>query len=50
MQWYGAHDKKPDEKNMQKWLNAYVTRMKCNRLGVAERTEEEVMQQMLAYA
>ncbi len=50
VQWYGAHDKKPDEKNMQKWLNAYVTRMKCNRLGVAERTEEEVMQQMLAYA
>lgn len=50
VQWYGAHDKKPDEQNMQKWLNAYVTRLKCNRLGVAERTEEEVMQQMLAYA
>lgn len=48
LQWYGANDKKPDEKNMQKWLDAYVTRMKCNRLGVAERTEEEVMQQMLA--
>lgn len=43
VQWYGAHDKKPDEQNMQKWLNAYVTRLKCNRLGVAERPEEEVM-------
>ena len=50
VQWYGAHDKKPDEQNMQKWLNAYVTRLKCNRLGVAERPEEEVMQRMLAYA
>lgn len=50
LQWYGANDKKPAEKDMQKWLDAYVTRMKCNRLGVAERTEEEVMQQMLAYA
>lgn len=50
VQWYGAHDKKPDERNMQKWLNAYVTRLKCNRLGVADRTEEEVMQRMLAYA
>lgn len=50
VQWRGAHDKKPDEQNMQKWLNAYVTRLKCNRLGVAERPEEEVMQRMLAYA
>lgn len=50
LQWYGAHDKKPDEKNMKKWLDAYVTRMKCNRLGVAERTEEDVMHQMLNYA
>ena len=50
VQWYGAHDKKPDEKNMKKWLDAFVTRLKCNRLGIAERTEEEVMQQMLAYA
>ena len=39
VQWYGAHDRKPDEKNMQKWLDAYVTRLKCNRLGVAEHPE-----------
>ena len=50
VQWYGAHDKKPDEKNIQRWLDAYVTRMKCNRLGVAKKPEQEVMQQMLAYA
>ena len=50
VQWYGAHDKKPDEKNLQRWLDAYTTRLKCQRLGVAERTENEVMQQMLAYA
>ncbi len=29
LQWYGAHDKKPDRENMQKWLDAYVTRLKC---------------------
>ena len=28
-QWYGAHDKKPDKDNRQKWLNAYTTRLKC---------------------
>lgn len=28
-QWYGAHDKKPDEEKMQQWLDAYVTRLKC---------------------
>lgn len=49
VQWYGAHDKKPDEKNMQTWLNAYTTRLKCERLGIGSRTEEEVMSQMLAY-
>lgn len=48
VQWYGAHDRKPDEKNMKRWLDAYVTRLKCNRLGVEERTEEEVMRQMMA--
>ncbi len=28
-QWYGAHDKKPDKERMQRWLDAYVTRLKC---------------------
>lgn len=29
VQWYGAHDKKPDEDRMQKWLDQYITRLKC---------------------
>ncbi len=29
VQWYGAHDKKPDEKQNQRFLDAYVTRLKC---------------------
>lgn len=33
MQWYGAQDRKPDEKNMQKWLNGYIEYLK---------TEEQV--------
>lgn len=37
VQWYGAHDKKPDEKNMQTWLNSYTTRLKCERLGIGSR-------------
>lgn len=49
-QWYGANDKKPDEKNMQKWLNVYVTRLKCNRLGIGQKSEDEVMGLMMAYA
>ena len=28
-QWYGAHDRKPDEERMERWLDAYVTRLKC---------------------
>lgn len=28
IQWYGANDKKPDRENMQRWLDAYVTRLK----------------------
>ncbi|MGN0405312.1 MAG: PcfJ domain-containing protein [Bariatricus sp.] len=27
IQWYGSHDKKPDSKNMQKWLDEYVMRL-----------------------
>lgn len=50
VQWYGAHDKKPDKKNMQKWLDTYVTRLKCNRFGVKQKSEDEVMSLMMAYA
>ncbi len=48
LQWYGAHDRKPDEANMQKWLNDYVTRLKCCRFGIGQKSEDEVMNQMLA--
>lgn len=33
LQWYGAHDKKPAEKNMQRWLDSYITRLKCGNLA-----------------
>lgn len=29
IQWYGAHDKKPDKENINRWLNVYITRLKC---------------------
>ena len=32
-QWYGAHDRKPDEQRMQKWLNNYIDRLKSGTLG-----------------
>lgn len=28
LQWYGANDKKPDQKHMQKWLDGYINRLK----------------------
>lgn len=28
MQWHGANDRKPDEKNMQRWLDEYIVRLK----------------------
>lgn len=33
IQWYGEKDKKPDEKNMQKWLNDYVIKLKHGALA-----------------
>lgn len=38
VQWYGAYDKKPDEKNMQKWLDSYIAWLEC--AGEAEVTED----------
>ena len=40
MQWYGAHDKKPDEKNMRKWLDDYVKKLK-NGMPAAGLPEKE---------
>lgn len=35
LQWYGAHDKKPDQKNIQKWLNAYIRMLVTGTLRTA---------------
>ena len=35
LQWYGAHDKKPDQKNIQKWLNAYLRMLVTGTLRTA---------------
>lgn len=41
IQWYGAHDKKPDEKNIQKWLDDYVTRLKTGTLKADNEAQEK---------
>ncbi|MDY5882086.1 MAG: PcfJ domain-containing protein [Roseburia sp.] len=32
LQWYGAHDKKPDQEHMQQWLNKYIMKLKLGTL------------------
>ncbi|MDE7247645.1 MAG: PcfJ domain-containing protein [Lachnospiraceae bacterium] len=54
LQWYGAHDKKPDQRNMDRWLIAYETRLKCQRDGTlkeaaVDRADGAAML-LLAYA
>lgn len=49
IQWYGAHDKKPDEKNMKRWLDAYVTRLKCEPAEAGDEAGQQALQ-VLAYA
>lgn len=48
IQWYGAGDKKPDRENIQKWLDAYVTRLKCG-MEAGMPSDDDRMQ-MLSYA
>lgn len=36
MQWYGSHDRKPDAKNIQKWLDQYIARLKKKRSLLAK--------------
>lgn len=50
VQWYGQHDKKPDQKRIQKWLNAYATRLKCRRDGTTQETVNEVTIPVRTYA
>lgn len=47
IQWYGAHDKKPDEKNMQKWLDNYITRLKCGVMAAGVEAGQTAGQQIL---
>lgn len=35
LQWYGAHDKKLDQKNIQKWLNRYLRMLATGTLRTA---------------
>lgn len=49
-QWYGAHDGKPDEDRMQKWLDAYVIRLRCRLDPAAAAGGPGAVQDMLAYA
>ena len=36
VQWYGAYDRKPDKDNIDRWLKAYQTRLKCRQEGSPE--------------
>lgn len=49
-QWYGAHDKKPDEKNMQKWLDAYAKRLKAGTAGTGKNMEKQAVRVLLMAA
>lgn len=48
-QWYGAYDRQPDKDVVQKWLDAYVMRLRY-RLVPEAAGQEGAEQQILAYA
>lgn len=54
LQWYGANDRKPDKDRMQRWLDAYTTRLKCRRDGTLQEAgtdgAEGAAAPLLAYA
>lgn len=50
LQWYGAHDKKPDEKRMQRWLDAYVLRLKCGQEAAGQGGSQETGQGIMMAA
>lgn len=50
LQWYGKYDKKPDKENMQKWLDAYVTRLKAGMLNTEKKIEKGAVEQLLMAA
>lgn len=50
VQWYGANDKKPDRENMQRWLDAYVTRLKCQGNATGSETGADTAEHTLVPA
>ena len=42
-QWYGAYDKKPDQKHMQEWIDQYVYKLQNNLLVADQPAVQEVM-------
>ena len=47
VQWHGAYNKKPDNENMQRWLDAYTAMLRCKRQGMIENPWQEVVQPLL---
>lgn len=43
IQWYGAYDKKPDQKHMQEWIDQYVYKLQNNLLAADQPAVQEVM-------
>ena len=41
VQWYGAYDKKPDQKNIDRWLSRYIRMLND---GTLRWTDESAMQ------
>ena len=39
IQWYGAHDRKPDKEHMQKWLDDYVGHLKQKDAEAKQRAQ-----------
>ena len=39
MQWYGSDDRKPDQKNMQDWLDAYVRLIRDKDMNMERKIE-----------
>lgn len=52
LQWYGAHDKKPDQENIQKWLNSYIRMLVTGTLrtaGMSAATTADMPVMAIAY-
>lgn len=50
IQWYGAYNKKPDEKNMRKWLNDYIRRLKSGTMTTDKEVAQSAGGQMIRLA